>query len=539
VLAILKLFFTTLLAAAALCAGAASAQAWYVDLSITGAGNVWEFTDANELDEHCTSYPEEGFSSPSTTPTDVLGATCRAGDSTGDYGHGWIVQYRAVPAPGYTFAGWRARQGETETPVVCDGANGSSSYSGTNCQFQIFDNLHTQARFVDSTSPSMASLNGPTEQVNGPATFTFSAAADPTLSHLQCRLTTLAGSQLHDWQTCVSGVQKDPAAAGTEGEYRLYVRAVDRSNNTSSPSSWTWFADKIRPETTLAATGPSGTTADRNASFQFSSTSGDVDSYICSLQGVETDCGSPKDYGTLADGTYTFAVRARDDAGNEDSTPATRTWTVDGSAPETTITNGPAQGSTTQSTSATFEFNANESGSFECQLDGTGFSACESPRTYTDLSPGAHTFQVRARDAAANTDSSPATRTWTVEQAVTPTTPSPGAGLVDSIGPSLAFQAARGQRALKSRSLALTAAPTESCVLSAVASFGRTQLGRLTRALAANARATLKLRIGKKGLAALRKALRGRKSVSVKLRLKCVDAALNATTVTKRVVVKR
>jgi hypothetical protein len=546
-LGISKVFAVMLLAALALCTGAGAAHAWYVDLSITGAGNVWEFTDADELDQHCTVFPEEGFSSPSTTPTDVLGATCRAGDVSGEYGHGWTVEYRAIPAPGYSFAGWRARTGETETSVTCDGANGSSDYSGTNCRFQIWDNLHTQARFVDTTNPQMASLNGPTGQVNGPATFTFSSTADPTFARFECRLTTGGNSQLHDWQTCSSGIQKDPAAAGTEGSYSLYVRAVDRSNNTSAPSARGWFADKIRPETTLATSGPSGTTPNRNASFEFSSPSGDVDSYVCSLEGVEVPCGSPKEYSDLNDGTYTFSVRARDDAGNEDSTPATRNWTVDGTPPETTITNGPGQGSTTQSTGATFEFSSNESGSFECQLDGTGFSACESARSYTNLSPGAHTFEVRARDAAANADGSPAVRTWTVEQQQqqqqeTPAAPAPTAPasvLVDSSGPSFTFRAARGQRALKSRSLALTAAPNEACVLSALASLGRVRLGRLTRSLAANAQATLKLKIGKKGLAALRKALRRRKSVSVKLSLRCVDAALNATTVTKRISVKR
>ena len=64
----------------ALVMGAAPAHAWYVDVTINGAGRVYETTDANEIDEHCPQYPEEGFSSPGTTPTGVLGATCRAGD---------------------------------------------------------------------------------------------------------------------------------------------------------------------------------------------------------------------------------------------------------------------------------------------------------------------------------------------------------------------------------------------------------------------------------------------------------------------------
>ena len=52
--------------------------------------------------------------------------------------------------------------------------------------------------------------------------------------------------------------------------------------------------------------------------------------------------------------------------------------------------------------------------SFECQLDGAGFSACTSPKGYTGLADGSHTFQVRALDAAGN-PSGAASYTWTVD----------------------------------------------------------------------------------------------------------------------------
>jgi hypothetical protein len=399
----------------------APAHAWYVDITITGAGNVYEFTDANELDEHCTAYPEEGFSSPSTTPTDTLGATCRAGDGSGDYGNGWIVEYRALPAPGYRFAGWQARSGETETSVKCDGSAGSPDYPGSSCRFQIWENLHVQARFVDDTAPAMSSLNGPTGQINGAATFTFSAAADPTFSHFQCRLVNGGESQLHDWQTCSAGHQENPAPDGTEGSYKLYVRAVDRSNNVSPASSWSWTVDKIRPETTLSDSGPSGLTTAKSATFTFTG-SGDVTGYTCVLDAVSTSCQSPKTYTNLGEGVHTFQVFARDDAGNNDQSPASRTWTVDTLAPETTIADGPVEGSTSPNQTATFSFGSTEAGTLECQLDGTGWSVCESPRSYTGLSEGGHTFAVRARDAAGNVDGSPATRTWTIDVPAPPQT---------------------------------------------------------------------------------------------------------------------
>ncbi len=85
-------------------------------------------------------------------------------------------------------------------------------------------------------------------------------------------------------------------------------------------------------------------------------------------------------------------------------------------APETTITSGPS--GTTSERSATFEFTANEPGvTYECSLDGAAFTACTSPVTFTNLTEGEHTFQVRARDAAGNVEATPESRTWTVQDA--------------------------------------------------------------------------------------------------------------------------
>ena len=83
--------------------------------------------------------------------------------------------------------------------------------------------------------------------------------------------------------------------------------------------------------------------------------------------------------------------------------------------PETTITAGPSEGSITTQADASFGFSSSEARStFSCQLDGGGFSSCTSPKTYNGLSNASHTFEVKATDAAGNTDATPARRTWTV-----------------------------------------------------------------------------------------------------------------------------
>lgn len=87
----------------------------------------------------------------------------------------------------------------------------------------------------------------------------------------------------------------------------------------------------------------------------------------------------------------------------------------DTTPPETTITDGPAEGSTITQANPSISFSSNEADStFSCQLDGGGFSPCTSPKTLSGLSNGSHTFEVKATDAAGNTDATPARRTWTV-----------------------------------------------------------------------------------------------------------------------------
>jgi len=98
--------------------------------------------------------------------------------------------------------------------------------------------------------------------------------------------------------------------------------------------------------------------------------------------------------------------------------PETTTPPADTAPPETAIDSGPS--GTVSSSSADFAFSSTEPDStFECSLDGDAFSACSSPKSYTGLSDGSHTFSVRATDAAGNTDATPDSRTWTVAAART------------------------------------------------------------------------------------------------------------------------
>jgi 3-deoxy-D-arabino-heptulosonate 7-phosphate (DAHP) synthase len=175
--------------------------------------------------------------------------------------------------------------------------------------------------------------------------------------------------------------------------------------------------DTTAPDTTITA-APPATSTSSSASFSFTATEAGS-SFACRLDASAfVACTSPQSYSGLANGSHSFQVRATDAAGNTDPTPASYTWTVDTTPPDTTppdttITAAPLAVSISRS--ASFSFTATEAGStFACQLDGSAFAPCTSPRSYSGLTLGTHTFQVRATDRAGNTDPTPASYTWVV-----------------------------------------------------------------------------------------------------------------------------
>ena len=132
------------------------------------------------------------------------------------------------------------------------------------------------------------------------------------------------------------------------------------------------------------------------------------------VTGSFSDCSSAsQSYIGVADGVHTFDVRASDAAGNA-SALASFKWTIDTTPPPApTIVEAPSNPS--GSGGATFAFQDAEPGaSLLCQLDGGAFASCSSPKSYSGLTDGSHTFGVKAVDALHN-ESGVATYTWTVD----------------------------------------------------------------------------------------------------------------------------
>jgi hypothetical protein len=113
--------------------------------------------------------------------------------------------------------------------------------------------------------------------------------------------------------------------------------------------------------------------------------------------------------------TTTFYATATDPVTGLSSPCSTSSsaYVEDSSAPETTIDSGPSEA--TDDTTPVFTFSSSEPGArFACRFDGDAFAVCVSPLQAPELSGGAHTFDVRAVDAAGNADPTPARRSFAV-----------------------------------------------------------------------------------------------------------------------------
>lgn len=368
-----------LLCAIVACLGAlalapAVASAAWVTVKIQGYGNV-EQTEGDK-DIHCWS--------PDTTPTGQEGNSCGSSET---FGTG--VRFEAHAPAGWRFEGW----------------SGACSDSGS-CAFTTFTGEYVlTARFVDDRDPTTTIDAGPPRSApisQSWATFNFSANEPGT--GFQCSLD--GGG----WDWCGSG----HTYWGLDTrEHRFRVKAVDPSGRWGPAEEWVWTVDVTGPPTDIARP-PANPTKSTTASFDVSSDTGSV--IRCRIDGGawETCTGTYTRTG-LAEGLHTFNAYATDSLGNGGPIAEHR-WRIDVTAPTTTALPwvGPSDGSVTDADLARFEFVADEAVQrYECSLDGGTFAPCVSPKEYSGLQPGEHTFKVRAVDVAGNVGGS-ANRAWRV-----------------------------------------------------------------------------------------------------------------------------
>ncbi|MCI0403649.1 MAG: hypothetical protein L0212_09010, partial [Acidobacteria bacterium] len=223
-----------------------------------------------------------------------------------------------------------------------------------------------------------------------------------------------------------------PELAGTPGAYAVGVRfyiacgygAIEESRLSNEQQLDILRTDAAPPETLIVSAPTSSTSV--AASFEFSGTDNFTPPerlrFQCRLDsGGFVPCGARAEFPGLSMGKHGLEVRAVDQAGNADPSPAARSWEVWSTVTDTLITSGPANNSASRETSATFTFTGTDDDTpperllFECSLDSIIFSVCANPQSYSGLAPLGHLFRVRAKDAAGNVDPTPASVFWSVD----------------------------------------------------------------------------------------------------------------------------
>ena len=156
--------------------------------------------------------------------------------------------------------------------------------------------------------------------------------------------------------------------------------------------------------TTTLGSAPSEYSTDPTPEFTFSATNAQA-TFECSnvAHGGADDwqeCLSPLELPALADGHYTFKVRAVSPDEWSELTPASVSYWVDTQAPTVTITSPST--STTNAPTVPLTFSATDQlgHSEECSLDGGAYVAC--PATLGPLTPGDHVLNLRSTDLAGN-----------------------------------------------------------------------------------------------------------------------------------------
>jgi CSLREA domain-containing protein len=113
----------------------------------------------------------------------------------------------------------------------------------------------------------------------------------------------------------------------TAGTHTFELKATDEAGVTNTVTrEWRVVTEAASPQITTAPPTTAETTA---ATFEFGTALGsETSGYECSLdEGAFAPCASPQSFSGLAPGPHTFAVRAKDEAGNT-SAPTTYRWTV-------------------------------------------------------------------------------------------------------------------------------------------------------------------------------------------------------------------
>jgi len=302
---------------------------------------------------------------------------------------------------------------------------------------------------VDRTRPDTAiAVKPPQKSRLDTAEFSFTSPSSDVAS-FQCVLDPAPTPPTEAQWSAAPACTAREVRTVAHGTHQMWVRAVDTVGNVDdTPASHQWTVDLHVPDTSIVS-GPPPVTRETTADFTFASfeqaqpsaACGSDCSVYCSLDGAAFVL-CPAQYTGLGEGTHTLLAQAQDTSGNVDPSPASRSWRVDLTRPDTQIVTRPTDPSPAKR--AGFDFNSGDSdvARFECALlTRTGppleseFTTCGA--SYETPANGLvhglrYALHVRAVDAVGNADNTPASYQWTVDLHVPDTSIVSGPPSLDS-----------------------------------------------------------------------------------------------------------
>lgn len=343
--------------------------------------------------------------------------------------HSYIVEYRDSLDGPDPAAGWETLpNGPHDSGNVVD----SSAAPQRFYRIRQIDPLKAALSVRLANDTGLSSADGVTSDpgvVVGIGDLGVPTDLEAALDSATGRFTVIVSSarSRQEYQITSTVLQQLVGGALADGPHTLHLKKYDEVRNILWRGAFAFVLDTQPPDSAITAS-PQSSSVSPDAIFVFSGSDNITPSadlrFECRLDdGTFSSCVSPQSLSGLALGSHTFELRAIDQAGNVDPTPASFTWTISAppvdSPPDTIITSQPPALSGSNSGllafSGTDDLTPAPVLKFQCSLDGAAFVDCSSPTTFNDLADGPHTFAVRAIDGAGQADPSPATYSWTID----------------------------------------------------------------------------------------------------------------------------
>ena len=348
---------------------------------------------------------DSDFSSPTIDQTGIAPSNFSPGSALADGTYSWKVRARDAATNAGTYSAVRTFTVDTVAP-------GAPSVTAS-----------------DPVSPA----NENTPKIKGSAA---SGATVKVYASSNCSTSVLASGPATTFSSPGLSV-----SVGDDTTTTFFATATDAAGNASdcSSTSVTYIEDSTAPPSpTLVAPADGAVTNDATPAFDWSDVGGAAsyellvdDNSDFSSPEIDQTAIAPSNFtpgSALADGTYSWKVRARDATSNAGAYSSVRTLTVDTVAPSAPALIAPANAAHTNDATPALDWSdIGDAASYELLVDNnTDFSSPTidqtgiAPSNFTPgsaLSAGAYSWKVRARDAATNAGEYSSVRTFTVDTA--------------------------------------------------------------------------------------------------------------------------